>query len=337
MNQAMVDKVVAAVLYEGYLLYPYRPEVKNTQRWTFGGLYPRAYCERPRAGEAWNMQCQCLVLGDVDARLDVAAGFLQLVERRAETAADSVSPTGLPRMPAWQEAGERRISAGGATIGELLAAPRILSFQFAGERRQETAPARAAETAETIVREQRPISGRLVLAAEEAPGGAVPPRAFKLTMTLTNETPLDEQRLSCPGEAQLHSLASSHFVASVEQGGFVSQTDPPDAWRAAAAACENVRCWPVLVGEPPDRSTILAAPIILYDYPQIAPESPGLLFDSTEIDEMLTLRIMTLTDAEKAAMAVADPRAKALLERVESLGPEQLLALHGVARDAGRA
>ena len=45
MNQALVDRIVNAVLYEGYLLYPYRPSVKNRQRWTFGGLYPRSYCE----------------------------------------------------------------------------------------------------------------------------------------------------------------------------------------------------------------------------------------------------------------------------------------------------
>ncbi len=45
MNRALVDQIASAVLYEGYILYPYRPSVKNRQRWTFGGLVPRAYSE----------------------------------------------------------------------------------------------------------------------------------------------------------------------------------------------------------------------------------------------------------------------------------------------------
>ena len=37
-----VDQVANAVLYEGYILYPYRPSaVKNRQRWNFGVVYPR--------------------------------------------------------------------------------------------------------------------------------------------------------------------------------------------------------------------------------------------------------------------------------------------------------
>ena len=88
----------------------------------------------------------------------------------------------------------------------------------------------------------------------------------------------------------------------------------------------------MLVGDEGDTDTILSAPIILYDYPQIAPESPGELFDGTEIDEILTLRIMTLTDDEKAAMAAVDERARAVLARTESLGKEQLLGLHGTLR-----
>jgi hypothetical protein len=36
--------VADAVLYEGYLLWPYRRSaLKNQQRWTFGGVYPEAH------------------------------------------------------------------------------------------------------------------------------------------------------------------------------------------------------------------------------------------------------------------------------------------------------
>ncbi len=113
---------------------------------------------------------------------------------------------------------------------------------------------------------------------------------------------------------------------------FLSMIDPPEPWRAIAAKCRNLGTWPVLVGEPGSRDTMLSAPIILYDYPQVAPESPGDLFDATEIDEILTLRILTLTEDEKRVMSAVDDRARALLERTESLATEQLLALHGTIR-----
>jgi hypothetical protein len=75
---------------------------------------------------------------------------------------------------------------------------------------------------------------------------------------------------------------------------------------------------------------MLSAPIILYDYPQLAAESPGNFFDATEIDEMLALRILTLSEDEKKAMAAVDERARALLERTETLGLKGLAELHGV-------
>ena len=88
----------------------------------------------------------------------------------------------------------------------------------------------------------------------------------------------------------------------MQDGEFVSLLEPPPEFQEAAAACSNVGTWPVLAGEPGQRDTVLSSPIILYDYPQIAPESPGDLFDGTEIDEILSLRILTLTDEEKSAM-----------------------------------
>ena len=78
---------------------------------------------------------------------------------------------------------------------------------------------------------------------------------------------------------------------------------------------------------------MLSSPIIMYDYPQIAPESPGDLFDGTEIDEILALRIMTMTDAEKHEMRHSDDRARKMLERTESLPMEHLMKLHGTLRE----
>jgi len=88
----------------------------------------------------------------------------------------------------------------------------------------------------------------------------------------------------------------------------------------------------VLVGDEPDRSMMFCSPIILYDYPKIAPESEGDFFDGTEMDEMLTLRVLTLTDAEKQEMRSGDPRARKILERTEALTSEAMLKAHGVIR-----
>jgi len=134
-------------------------------------------------------------------------------------------------------------------------------------------------------------------------------------------------------QAQRHSFISAHFVLRVRDGAFVSVTDPPIDYQAQAAACHNVGLWPVLVGAEGDRSTLLASPIILYDYPQIAPESPGLLFDSGEIDQLLILNTLTLTDAEKAEVRATDPKAREILDRAESLTAQDLSNLHGAIRD----
>ncbi len=149
---------------------------------------------------------------------------------------------------------------------------------------------------------------------------------------MRNDTPLADASRSDRDRALLHALVSTHAILGMRDGEFLSMIDPPEPWREHAAGCRNVGTWPVLVGEPGARDTMLSAPIILYDYPQIAPESPGDLFDATEIDEILTLRILTLTEEEKRAMSDVDDRARALLERTESLAREQFMGLHGTIR-----
>jgi hypothetical protein len=118
----------------------------------------------------------------------------------------------------------------------------------------------------------------------------------------------------------------------LDDGAFVSLMDPPAELRDPARACENIGTWPVLAGPETQRRMMLSSPIILYDYPRIAPESPGNLFDSTEIDEILSLRILTLTDEEKREMAGAGEQAQALLDRTESLTPADWGRLHGALR-----
>jgi hypothetical protein len=134
-------------------------------------------------------------------------------------------------------------------------------------------------------------------------------------------------------DAVERSFCSTHTLLRSRRGAFASQADPPGELAAAAATCQNVGTWPVPVGQPGEQTTILSSPIILEDYPRVAPESPGDLFDGGEIDQLLVLNILALTDDEKAEMAATDPRAKEILERTEALTPEQLMALHGTVRD----
>ena len=143
----------------------------------------------------------------------------------------------------------------------------------------------------------------------------------------------DLHRLTVEISSRAGVFRGTHAILHTPSGGFVSLTDPPAGLRAAAEGCRNDGAWPVLVGEPGSRDTLLASPMILEDHPRIAPESPGDLFDGGEIDALLTLSIMALTDAEKAEVRAGDPRGRELLERTEGLSREQLMRLYGFRQE----
>jgi hypothetical protein len=162
---------------------------------------------------------------------------------------------------------------------------------------------------------------------------------YKLHLEVQNTTPLPSGAGAKREEALPLSLVSAHLLLGIKGGEFVSLLDPDPAYREAVAACCSTGVFPVLVGEEPERpvpacrgSMMFCSPIILYDYPKIAPESEGDFFDGTEMDEMLTLRVLTLTDAEKQEMRSGDPRARKILERTEALTSDALLKAHGVIR-----
>jgi hypothetical protein len=133
-------------------------------------------------------------------------------------------------------------------------------------------------------------------------------------------------------DAMLEAFVSAHILLGVTVGEFVSLLETPEEFCEAAAGCSNVGVFPVLVGEEGQRTMLLCSPIILYDYPQIAPESVGDFFDGTEMDEMLALRVLTLTDEEKKEMRSVDDRARKILERTETLPQDFLMKVHGAIR-----
>jgi hypothetical protein len=343
MNRTLVNRIADALLYEGYLLYPYRPSVKNRQRWTFGGLYPETYCRAQSGSDASSNQTEVLINGSLDTSLEATVRFLHLTERivgqvnppLAEWPDDKEPPfrrveqlrVGDQVFRPWQEAEERQIEVGDVTLGALLNRPLRQPIRFPGSRWSEPLRGSNGEVVGLLQREQQSLEGALEAEAVEVAGGL-----FKLTLRVVNHTPLDEPICKSRDAALLRSLVSTHTILGVRQGEFVSLLDPPEPWREATATCQNVGTWPVLVGQEGARDTVLSSPIILYDYPQVAPESPGDLFDATEIDEILTLRILTLTEEEKQAAASLDRRARNLLARTEALARDQLSRLHGIIR-----
>jgi hypothetical protein len=325
-------KIAEAVLYEGYVLWPYRKSaMKNQQRWTFGGVYPRTYSEARGGDDPWLMQTQCLVLGDGETAVEARVRFLHVTERKVARKSgekleflDELRVGGELYLP-WDEATEREISAGRFTLSGLTRAPKRAGIDIPAGSSEEPLKDSTGEVVGALVRKWRALSGTVEVSAEALRAGI-----FEVTVRISNTTPWDgEDRESTLRQT----FASTHTALEVEGGEFVSMTDPPEELRPFAEGCENKKTWPVLVGEEGDRSRMLSSPIILSDYPQIAPESPGDLFDGGEIDQLLILNILTLTDEEKEEMRATDPKAREILERCESLSPEQLMNLHGAIRE----
>ncbi|MFA6206646.1 MAG: hypothetical protein WC689_10590 [Methylocystis sp.] len=336
-----IRAIAKAVLYEGYILYPYRPSsIKNRQRWTFGGVFPKAFDQQ---GDASRMEAQVLVRGGEQAAFNVHFRFLQVMTREvgqlatptrelpvegepALTRVSSFSVDGQELL-AWEEAIEREIGLGPLRPADVQGVASVTPFCFKGAREFEPVRDRSGRIVAALIRTSQTIQGVV-----EAKAQKLSPDVWELTIGIENVTPLAVADREERAAAQLRAFASTHAILTVEDGAFISLLDPPDDLRDAAGECRNVGAFPVLVGGE-DNSAMLASPIILYDHPAIAPESPGDLFDGTEIDEILTLRILAMTDAEKREMASVDARARALLERTHALTAEDMARLHGVMRN----
>jgi hypothetical protein len=333
--------VADAVLYEGYLLYPYRRSAaKNRVRWQFGVLAPRAYIEAAGpsdsgvagAADAWQQRTEVLLEAEEGAELFVRLRFLQVQRRTVEQRTD----TGWSPVDALDVDGERHLTFDEALPREFdlsvplrrLRAPRRVELTAPGGVETEPLRDRAGAEIGRIARESRPVTAtvRLALSVADAPFPL-----HRLRLVIENAASDGSATLSRP-EALGISMVAAHTLLGVQGGRFLSLLDPP-LWAAAAArACRNVHTFPVLAGRPGSQDVVLSSPIILYDHPQVAPESPGPLFDSGEIDEILSLRTMTLTEEEKREVRATDPQAAAILDRVDSLPGEVWARLHGAIR-----
>nr|WP_245883271.1 hypothetical protein [Streptomyces hyaluromycini] len=335
-----MSAVADAVLYEGYLLYPYRrSSPKNRARWQFGVLLPRDWVEadgpvRPGvsgSADSWYQQTECLLRvrrPDTVVRLRVRYLHVQhkQVEDRDGRPVESLSCDDGTVQLTFEEAVARETDL---TIALDEGEHRFPVGSPAGTDTQEL-----SSGAGRVVRRRAEVQASTVLVAERLGEGL-----FRLRVRTANEGHVGDPH--APRERALrHALIATHTLLGVEGAEFVSLIDPGPALQEAARNCRNDFTFPVLGGAPPapapaDGSVsalLLSSPIILPDHPQVAPESPGDLHDAGEIDEILTLRTMLLTEEEKREARATDPRAAEILDRVDTMPPEVFERLHGAIR-----
>ncbi|OKI67351.1 hypothetical protein [Micromonospora sp. CB01531] len=339
---ANVEAVADAILYEGYLLYPYRRSSgKNRVRWQFGVLVPPAWgaahglvdCGVAGSAESPWQQTECLMEAPDTATVRVRLRFLHLQRKVTErrTADGGYRPVdrievGDRTELSFDEAVPREYDVE-ASVGDLWRGHR-LGLRVPGGEDVEPLVDDRGEPVGRVVRRRWPLSASVTVSATPA---EAPFPLLRLGIRVENtdgSTPPDSAR----DDALRCCLLAAHTLATVSRGRFLSLLDPPEWAAPAARECRNVHTFPVLAGDPGTVDMVLSSPIILYDHPQIAPESPGDLHDATEIDEILSLRTLTLSDAERREARATDPRAAAILDRVEALPPEVLERLHGAVR-----
>ncbi|MFC4945985.1 hypothetical protein [Pseudonocardia sp. GCM10023141] len=319
-----IAAVADAVLFEGYLLYPYRASAqKNRLRWQFGVLTPASDGTEPTANRT-----ECLLEPKPGAELTLRLRFLQLQARTPLTldghAVDDLLVDGV-RHTCFEEGVPRTVDAVLA-VDDLLTGITVPIDLPAAVETEELRDG-AGTLVGRIQRESWALTGRIVLTAVDLPG---PYLVHRLRFDVINDAACAP---GAPREEVLRtSLIAAHTMIAAKQASFLSLTDGPRWAEPATEECVNEHTWPVLAG-PDDRDDLLlSSPIILADHPQLAPESTINLFDGLENDEILTLRTLVLTDAEKAEARATDPRAAHIIDAVDAMPPEILERLHGAVR-----
>jgi len=322
-----VRPVADAVLYEGYSLYPYRAnDAKNRVRWQFGVLVPERVA-RADSSERYRVMAQMLVEGR-SPTVEVRVRFLQVQRRTVQQRTGdtfeevAVLEAGDTAYLPFDEAVARELDLR-AAVADVEGGGLHQTFEVAGEHSVEDVPGGR------LAREARPLRATVDLAADPVAG---PYGVVRVRVEVCNATDWEGAVPGPREEALRSSLVAVHLVARLEGGAFLSMTDPPEWASRLVEESPSDGLWPVLGGQPGSRDLVLCSPIILPDHAQVAPESTTAFFDATEMDEMLSLRTLTLTEEEKRAVRGTDPHTAALLEQVEGLPADVLDRLHGAVR-----
>jgi hypothetical protein len=334
MSLADARRVADAVVYEGYVLFPYRAKSPKSQvRWQFGVIAPRSVAELD-PGERWFMQTEVLIDGGSQTSINVDLRFLRVQARTVEALVDGdyvpvESLTVDDRIITdWQEAVEEEIDLVDLPLAEIIANGRDIPLVFEASSSTEPIVDKAGTVVGRMVRQTWPVTARARVAAHDDDS---PFSIVKVSVVIENLTDWENAQAKRE-EFVRHCMAAVHTLFELKGGSFVSLADPPEFAKPAVATCQNIGTWPVLIGNQDHCDTILSSPITLSDFPEIAPESEGDFYDATEVDEMLHLFVNTLTDEERAEARGTDPRAAAIMDRVENMPPELMDKLHGAIR-----
>ncbi|GLF95409.1 hypothetical protein [Streptomyces yaizuensis] len=352
-------QVADAVLFEGYVLYPYRASAaKNQLRWQFGVLVPPGYGQD--SAEHSVQRTECLLEPRAGARLAVELRFLRARRRTVQRGLGAYGYRTVPELELpdrvlvpWDEGVVETVRLL-APVDRLLAPDGVThAFRLAAGLESEPVVV-DGERVGRLLRAREEVAGVIRLSARELPG---PYGALRLTAVVANTSGWrapdsgggdggGTDRTDAGGgtggcgrdggadraAALPHSLVSAHLLLAVDRGVFLSATDPPRWAAPAVAECRNEHTWPVLADADGRDDVLLSSPIILEDRPRIAPESPLALYDATEIDEILALRTACLTDREKREARGTDERAGAVVDFAASMPREVLERLHGTVR-----
>jgi hypothetical protein len=332
---AAARQVADAVLFEGYVLYPYRASAaKNRLRWQFGVLVPPGW--GADSGEHALQRTECLMEPRAGATLFAELRFLHAQRRVVQQLLpdggfETVAELELTDrvLTAWDEGIEERVQLS-FPVHELTEDEQLVRFTRPAAEETEDVQDDSGRVVGRMLRRREELHGLIRLTAAELPG---PYAVRRLTAVVENTSDWTPERPDADREAALpRALVSAHLMLGLDSGSFLSVADPPEWAKGATAACENLHTWPVLAGEGGRSDVLLSSPIILEDHPAIAPESIGTLYDATEIDEILALRTAALTDQEKREARGTDARAAAVIDLADSMPPEVLDRLHGAVR-----
>jgi hypothetical protein len=331
-NLPPLDTLVKTLLYEGYSLFPYhRSSIKNLKPIPMGVVYPATYeAYHPEAQAV--MQAECIVTGPADMLLDVRVCFLHLQKKNLsgkKAGTDIFSPIDALQADSryyatgW-EAVEREIRCGKLPLSTLMNTEITNDFEFPENNQAEMIKNEAGEVVGKMETCQFPLRGSVMVAVGKVEAVE---NCFKITARIINTTGIESPAFIGRDEVFNQSFLSTHFILRTDVGEFVSAQDPAEAFRTPVGACKNLHVYPVLVEK--NNKTVLASPMVLYDYPEINPNSRGDLFDSTEIEEALLLHLAVMSEEEKDRIAQTDEKLRTMIERAGMVTPEELLSLHG--------
>ncbi len=338
--QSILENLTRTLLYEGYALFPYhRSAVKNQKPIPFGVVFPEDYNTHNVHAHS-QMQAECIVIGNDDLQLTISIRFLhlkriELFARQTEhetgeevfIATNDLTINNRSYQAGWQTV-EHNITTGNILIADLIKNKKTIPLDF--EKIYDSIYL-YEESGKVAAQQSSSISGIKGEIMNEAARVETSGDAFRVRVSIANTTPLENAEAVIRDEVLSASFLSTHIILQAANGEFISQQNPAEEWRTVIESCKNINTWPILIDE--SNTTMLSSPIILYDHPQINPQSSGDLFDSTEIEEALLLHVSMLSDDEKRKIGQSDEKLQVMLNKVSQVTPEELISFHSGLKD----